>query len=159
MANNWPTMSRRGPSIDDAAIAAFETTLGHPLPDDYRRFLLAVNGGRPSGTTSAPPGLSRINSLHSLGDPDEARQLLPTPRYGEPLPSRDLIAIGFEDGGCKILLCVTGEHRGEIWYLSGGDLRRPDDANPRVEWFRRRDMRKIADSFEQYARSLGPLEA
>ena len=152
-------MERRGPSVNDGAIVAFETALGHALPDDYRRFILEVNGGRPSDATSTPPDLSPINSLCSLDDPDETHQLLSAPRYGGPLPSRDLIAIGYEDGGNEILLCVAGEHKGEIWYLRSGEARRPDDANPRVSWFQRRDMRKIADSFEQYVQSLGPLKA
>jgi hypothetical protein len=88
------------------------------------------------------------NQLYSLDDPEESHQLLPIPRYGDPLPSRELIAIGFEDGGSEILLCIAGDHMGEIWYLAGGEMRRPDDANPRVEWFKRRDMEKVSDGFE-----------
>jgi hypothetical protein len=40
--------------------------------------------------------------------------------------------------------------------LTGADAR-PDDATPRVEWHTRRDMRKLADSFEQFMRALRPL--
>jgi cell wall assembly regulator SMI1 len=35
-----------GPT-DEAAIRAFEAYMGHPLPADYRQFLLQHNGGRP----------------------------------------------------------------------------------------------------------------
>ncbi len=38
-----------------------------------------------------------------------------------------------------------------------GDDARPEDANPRVAWHDRRDMRKLADSFELFMRSLRPL--
>jgi hypothetical protein len=37
-----------GPEVSEADLAAFEATLGYPLPDDYRDFLLRYNGGRPS---------------------------------------------------------------------------------------------------------------
>jgi hypothetical protein len=37
------------------------------------------------------------------------------------------------------------------------DGERPDDANPRVLWHDRRDMRKLASSFEQFMRALRPL--
>jgi hypothetical protein len=71
------------------------------------------------------------------------------------LPSPDLLYIGHDDGGCWILLALAGDHRGEVWYMVEED--RPDDANPRVLWHDRRDMRKLADSFEQFMRSLRPL--
>lgn len=159
MADSWPTMERRGPAVDEQSVEQFERELGTGLPESYRRFLLEVNGGRPADTACTPPGRSPINSLYSLDDPDEGRQLRPAPQYGGALPSRDLIAIGFEDGGCKILLCVAGERKGQVWYLDGGDLRRPDDANPRVDWSNRRDMEKVADEFGEFVAQLGPLRS
>jgi hypothetical protein len=73
------------------------------------------------------------------------------------LPSRDLLSVGFDDGGGRILLGLAGEHRGEVWFENTSDPR-PEDANPRVEWFKRRDMWKLADSFQEFMSSLGPLQ-
>jgi hypothetical protein len=55
-----------------------------------------------------------------------------------------------------ILLALAGEHRGEVWLMLTTDAR-PDDANPRVAWHDRRDLRKLAGSFEQFVRALRPL--
>lgn len=39
--------SRPAGSTSEAEIATFEATIGHSLPEDYRRFLLKHNGGSP----------------------------------------------------------------------------------------------------------------
>ena len=75
------------------------------------------------------------------------------------MPSSDLLFIGHDDGGARLLLALASEHRGEVWFMLTGDDARPDDANPRVLWHDRRDMTKLADSFEQFMRSLRPLSA
>ena len=72
---SWPIMERRGPQIGEAEVAAFEQRLGSTLPDDYRRFLLEVNGGRPSEENARHP-YDIVNSLFSLADKDhESRDL------------------------------------------------------------------------------------
>ncbi len=73
--------------------------------------------------------------------------------------SPDLLIIGHDGFGNSILLAPAGEHRGEVWYMLTGDDARPDDANPRVLWHDRRDMRRVARSFEECMRSLRPLSA
>jgi hypothetical protein len=151
-------MVRRGPRVTDAQIRAFETSFGHPMPDDYRRFLLDVNGGRPDrANREFDQGV--VNRLFSLDDTDEeSRDLATRANRSRPmLPSLDLLFIGHDDGGNRLLLALSGEHRGEVWYMVTGDDARPDDANPRVLWHDRRDLRKVADSFEQFMRSLRPL--
>ena len=70
------------------------------------------------------------------------------------LPSPDLLPIGYDDGGGSLLLGVAGEHRGEVWFENREA--RPEGSNPRAEWSRRRDMKKLADSFEAFLRMLGP---
>ena len=49
---------------------------------------------------------------------------------------------------------MAGEHRGEVWFENRSA--RPEGSNPRAEWFRRRDMKKLADSFEAFLRMLRP---
>jgi hypothetical protein len=153
-------MVRRGPQVTDAQIRAFEQAFGHLLPDDYRQFLLDVNGGRlDRANREFDQGV--VNRLFSLDDTDDESRDLATQANREraALPSRDLLFIGHDDGGNSLLLALAGEHSGEVWFMLTDDDARPDDANPRVLWHDRRDMRKVADSFEQFLRALRPLSA
>jgi SMI1 / KNR4 family (SUKH-1) len=159
MASSWPPMNERGPQVTEAQIEAFERSYGHRLPDDYRQFLLDVNGGQPDKAhCDFDQGV--VNCLFSLDDTENDSCELATraKRARASLPSPDLLFIGHDDGGARILLALAGEHRGEVWFMLTGDDARPDDANPRVLWHDRRDMQKLADSFEQFMRSLQPLQ-
>jgi hypothetical protein len=151
-------MQRRGPQVTDAQIEAFEASFGHRLPDDYRQFLLDVNGGRlDRAHREFDQGV--VNRLFSLDDTEDESRDLATQANRERalLRSPDLLYIGHDDGGASILLALAGEHRGEVWFMLTGDFGRPHDANPRVLWHDRRDTRKLADSFEQFLRALRPL--
>ena len=158
MAISWPPMNERGPQVTEAQIRAFEQSYGHPLPDDYRQFLLDVNGGQPTrANREFAHGV--VNDLFSLEDTvnDSSDLATRANRERAALPSPDLLFIGHDDCSNRILLALAGEHRGEVWFMLTGDDARPDDANPRVLWHDRRDMRKVAASFEQFMRSLRPL--
>jgi hypothetical protein len=153
-------MEQRGPRVTDAQIRAFEQSYGHRLPDDYRQFLLDVNGGGPDiANCEFDQGV--VNRLFSLDDTEDDSSDLATRANREraSLPSPDLLFIGHDDFSNSILLALAGEHRGEVWFMLTDDDVRPDDANPRVLWHDRRDMRKVADSFEQFLRALRPLSA
>lgn len=155
---SWPSMESRGPSVTEADVAAFEEQLGYSLPEVYRRFLLEVNGGSLALENTAL-SFTSINTLLSLNDPTEGVDLLSYVRDHRRLsllPSKDLLCVGFDDGGGRILLALAGELRGSVWFENTADPR-PEDANPRVEWFKRRDMKKLADSFEQFLGLLRPL--
>jgi hypothetical protein len=149
-------MDPRGPSIGESDVAELERQIGHSLPDDYRRFLLEVNGGRlASKNTVHTDGV--VNVLLSLGNEGDpvADLLTGVTQMRQLLASPDLLPIGWDDGGGPILLALAGEHRGEVWLEDTNDP--PEDENRRVEWFERRDMKKLADSFEEFMRSLKPL--
>lgn len=59
----------RGPDIGDADVSRFEAKLGAALPHDYRRFLLATNGGRPAPNSVPHPdgNVGLIQRFYSLG--------------------------------------------------------------------------------------------
>ena len=155
MASDWPPMEFRGPEVMDADIKSFEHWLGRTLPDDYRRFVLEVNGGRLDRRhCDFPQGV--VNVLFSLCDTEEVSDLKAANHRVSGLPSRDLLYVGYVDSG-RILVALADRHRGEIWLQDTADPR-PYDANPRVLWHDRRDMEKIADSFSAFMRQLGPLE-
>ena len=157
MVHEWPPMKWRGPSVAEADIAAFEGALGRRLPEDYRAFLFDVNGGRLE-KTHRRFAAGVVNMLLSLNaTEDESEDLLTrATRAFRDLPGRELLFVGYTDGGARIVVVLEGEHRGEVWMQIMSDAR-PEDANPRVEWFKRRDMKKLADSFEQFMSSLQPL--
>jgi hypothetical protein len=160
MEISWPPISERGPQVTDAQIAEFEKSYGHRLPDDYRQFLLDVNGGQPDNPNCEfDQGV--VNCLFSLDNTENDSGDLATRanRIRASLPNSNLLYIGHDDSGNAILLMLAGERRGEVWFMLQGDDARPEDANPRVDWYKRRDMRKLADSFEQFLRSLRPLSA
>jgi hypothetical protein len=153
-------MNERGPQVTEAQIEAFERSYGHPLPDDYRQFLLDVNGGQPD-IAHCEFDYGIVNSLFSLDDTENDASDLATNAIHEraSLPSPDLLFIGHDGMGNSLLLTLAGEHRGAVWHMLTDDDARPEDANPRVAWHDRRDMRKIAASFEQFMRSLHPLSS
>jgi cell wall assembly regulator SMI1 len=157
MESNWPLMIRQGPRVREADVADFENRLGIVLPDDYRRFLLEVNGGDPDEAFMRVSHLS-INRLLSLEDKGQPScDLEASADWAQHvLPHRDLLLIGYTDSG-MLLLAHAGSHRGEVWSLDTVDPR-PSGANPRVLWHDRRDIEKVADSFEEFMSKLGPVD-
>ncbi|HWO18434.1 MAG TPA: SMI1/KNR4 family protein [Kofleriaceae bacterium] len=149
-------MSRRGPAVAESSVAAFEQRLGHLLPTDYRRFLLEVNGGEPDDS-SCEFSLGAVTMFFSIcDDADDSRDLEDANRWFNVSPSRnDLLFVAHDSSGANILLALTGEHRGQVWVQDVADSR-PDGSNPRVLWHDRRDMKKAADSFDEFLRQLGP---
>src|SRR5690349_5834921 len=104
MAISWPPMQRRGPQVTEAQVEAFEASFGHRLPDDYRQFLLDVNGGRlDRAHREFDQGV--VNRLFSLDDTEDESRDLATQANRERamLRSPDLLYIGHDDGGASIL--------------------------------------------------------
>ena len=170
MSIDWPPMKERGPQITEAAVVKLETQLGAKLPDDYRAFLLDVNGGQTARSHRQFMIVSKkgrkdgtlLNSLNSLDDPDDqfnlATRWMWSQRQFPPdfpdLPP-EVLPIGYDGFGGTVGLVVAGPRRGQVWFLDGVDPR-PEGSNPRVEWFDRRDVSKIADSFREFMAGLGP---
>jgi hypothetical protein len=152
---SWPPFKERGPEITDSDVDGFERRFGVVLPRDYRAFLLEVNGGR-TAKTHREFDRGILNQLFSLNEPKESRDLAAwSERVRKDLKTPDLIIVGVDDGGGRILLGVNGDHAGEVWFQVHDE--RPWDANPRVLWHDRRDVRKLADSFSAFMSSLRPL--
>ncbi|HWO25688.1 MAG TPA: SMI1/KNR4 family protein [Kofleriaceae bacterium] len=150
-------MESRGPRVDEALVSAFEHRHGITLPDDYRRFLLEVNGG---GLADENTWVSHlfINGLLSLAEKEHPSLDLETCAEWarHVLPHPDLLLIGYTDSG-MLLLAHTGPHRGEVWTQDTVDPR-PEGSNPRVLWHDRRDLKKLANSFEELTRKLEPQQ-
>lgn len=157
MATEWPTMDERGPDVAESDVKAFEKKFGYDLPDDYRAFLLEVNGGRPSDAHCVF-SIGVLNYLFSLNDSDESSDLMTRALRGrKDLPNRALLMVGHDDGGGRILIALDGEHRGEVWHQVGSDGR-PPGSNPRVLWHDRRDMKRLASNWREFMASLREIE-
>lgn len=165
LQTEWPVMNERGPRVTDLEVAQFEAELGIRLPDDYRDFLLTVNGGRTARShrvftirlRKVRTDETVLNSLNSLSDPDDRSDIKTRwKRAREWLPS-EVIPVGYDDGGGTLVVVIAGPRRGQVWFLDGVDPR-PEDANPRVEWFDQRDVSKVANSFREFMLGLRPLD-
>lgn len=160
---SWPTMDRHGTPVDKDDIQRFEYRIGTALPDDYRLFLLEVNGGRTNRDYRRfrlRRGYASLGALYSLNASDDQDDLATAQQHYNSdarLPD-GILEIGYDDGGSCIVMPLRGRHRGEVWYLDTEDPR-PTGSNPRVEWFDRRDVWKIADSFSEFMSNLRPLDS
>jgi hypothetical protein len=164
MPTSWPPMERRGCEIAIANVLRFEQEIKVRLPDDYRRFLLEVNGGRTANTRcrftmrrGEQIGKATLNTLHSLDDQSDdgfdLREQQLFRRYDYP---ENGLRIGYASGWALVLI-LSGPHRGELWILAIQDP--PIEADQRVEWFDRPDAWKVADGFAEFMAGLRPSDA
>jgi hypothetical protein len=134
----------RKPPLSPVRLAEFEVQLAHPLPQDYRLFLLQHNGGRPDCPLLAIPdchdeaviayftGIDRpnwdlIDWMTELED-DLAGQFLP---------------IAFDPGGNAVLLDLTN---GKIFYWDSARHFPCSSDGENTYW--------VADSFTQLVDQL-----
>ena len=138
-----------GKTIADKDLREFEGRHGVTLPDDYRRFMRACNGGMPvpiAYETHSPyeVGLLQLYSLNDDFPYDLDRTCVSTDweeGYG-----LGYLQIGHDQGGSGIFLSTRGEDRGSIYFFEKEEtLRFPEGAV------------KIADSFKQFILSLRPV--
>ncbi|HEX8110586.1 MAG TPA: SMI1/KNR4 family protein [Kofleriaceae bacterium] len=126
-------MTETGPRVTADDVRRYERELGHELPEDYRQFLVDVNGGQPSLERSVfhlRKDRSILNNLLSLNDPDEGNDLATAQRlsgYSRNDLPREALTIGYDAGGSRILLILAGPHRtthredrGSAWHRRDG---------------------------------------
>ena len=138
----------RDARVDEAAVAAFEARIGRPLPDEYRRILLAFNGGRPKpdgfrfALRRGPYTDSAVNWFYGLGSSpandldwnrDQVRLRMPP----------ELLPIADDPGGNQICLGIDGDARGKVYFW--------DHEREGAGWT---NVDLVADSFEAFLRGL-----
>ena len=144
----WATMNFKSAATRPAPVSlieAFERRIGASLPDDYRAFLLEVNGGRPQSPvdTAARYPIVRIDwegrppqesddvaVVHFLLVAENWKGIFSDGRSDalsldgcyttfveedRRIPE-GLIPIGRDPGGSLFLLDVTGGQRGGVWF-------------------------------------------
>ncbi len=113
---------KKSPPASEKAIRALELKLGAALPDDYRRFLVACNGGHLGGVLwfigPTPDGVAAdVGINHVYGVRTESRFDLQSTRraYGPRIP-RGLLAIADDCFGNLLCLGLDGVHRGRLYF-------------------------------------------
>lgn len=173
--SDWPPFDDTGETVDDEDVMAFEKENRRCLPEDYRSFLVDVNGGFATPDHCRfrlRDGHSTLNTLYSLDADDERDDLQTRNHYAHDIPDEGIV-IGYGDSG-NIILIVVGKHYGEVWHLTRGMDGEPHAADARTaadelerelgihdndanDWFDRRDVAKLADSFTAFIAGLGPI--
>lgn len=141
------------PALSEEAIRSFEKRSKLTLPADYREFLLKVNGGRPPHERCVfVDGI--VSMFLGLGHEDEDFDVEAriSASWARP-PHKDLMLIAYDAGGAPIYLCIRGEHVGEVWWLNTSDLQ-PPGPKSRTQWYQRKDMHRIGETFVGFLRSL-----
>jgi len=141
-------ISRGGAS--ESAIRDFEARLGVVLPEDYRRFLATVNGGRPKprnfDAANGDDG-SLVHFFFTL-DPDAPHYQLTRKieTYTGRVPDR-LLPIGCDDFGNLVLLDVGGAKPGAVYFWD--HERENPDGDPYWD-----NISTVASSFTEFVNSL-----
>jgi hypothetical protein len=131
-------------------LAAFEALIGAKLPKDYREYLRAHNGGKPTPSDFNFLSRSSGSSLHHMyglcrgRDPDYADLRENYECYRERIPS-SLIPIADDPGGSQICLGIHGEHYGKVYFWDH------ERESQRASF---RNVRRLADSFAAFVSGL-----
>ena len=101
---------RREPPASPELIARLEAQLGHPLPDDYRGYLLQQDGGRLNNNDQA------VNTVFGLGDvPDWASMWGVLETYRDRVPGW-LLPVADDDTGNLYVVSLRPSDLGTVWF-------------------------------------------
>ncbi|MCA9231165.1 MAG: SMI1/KNR4 family protein [Planctomycetales bacterium] len=145
----------KSPPASENDIAAFEAEIGHPLPDDYRRFLAGCNGGFLGGRFWYHEGDAGIH--HIGGFRDESYFSLRWTRdcYGDRIP-KELIWIMDDPFGNAICLGLEGDARGKIYFWDHEEEPDPEEWDGSVATAD--NVSLLTNSFTEFVAGLAPGE-
>lgn len=147
-------LKKTGPPLSERELQEFEEEMGYKLPEAYRSFLLAHNGGRPEPEFFIVPDWqyreSLVNEFKSIvpdGEGFGVRQIMEM--KGDIFPE-GFIPIGRDPGGNMILMSLMGESRENIYFWDHENT--PDDRLQNLSEYS--NMYFLAGSFEEFVNSL-----
>jgi cell wall assembly regulator SMI1 len=110
-----------GPALTEGRLAEVEGRLGVRLPDSYREFLLAYNGGRPAPShflayENNKPGWMRVHFFFGIDDPVRSCDILwNSAMFAGRIPDR-VIPIACDEGGNRFCLDLRQAVDGPILF-------------------------------------------
>ena len=139
--------------LDELILSRHEDSWGFRLPDDYRRFLLQFNGGRPHPRYFEFKDHEGGSSVHSfLGfNEDYNRNLVKKLQmFKDRLPAR-FFPVAYDDGGNQICLSISGNDRGKVYFWDH-ELQADQTVGESPE--NADNIMLVADSFEEFLNGL-----
>jgi hypothetical protein len=153
--------SKKAPAPQDQ-LHAFEGELGKKLPADYRRFLVACNGGYIGGRLwfqgRTPEGKKADVGVHHIGGfrRQSHFSLLWARKCYEGRIPKPLLWIMDDPFGNAICLGVTGQHRGKVYFWDHEN--EPDEQDWDGEVETAGNVTLLAVSFTDFVTGLWKLE-
>ena len=113
------SMREGGPSVSYADVERLETTIGRILPDDFKRFLMQFNGGRPEPNTYPLLGLDKnpygvVHFFFGIDGPIESYSLDWVYEVASGRIPDNLFPIACDDGGDLLCLSLYGDDAGSV---------------------------------------------
>ena len=136
--------------MKEDAVLVLEGFLGLRLPEDYRRYLLNTNGGKPEKNLFPIPGQGddAVNRFFSLISKNKEETIpYQLNNYKNRMPS-EMLPIGNDAGGNVITLSMKGKNRGSIFFWDH-DKESDEEPQPYYE-----NLTLIADSFSLFLENL-----
>jgi hypothetical protein len=142
-------------------LSAFERSIGQPLPDDYRQFLVACNGGYVGGSLwfmgPTPGGGTAEAGVHHIGGfREESYFSLPENRkcYDGRIPDA-LVWVMDDPFGNAICVGLREPYLGQVFFWD-------HENEPDEEWDgsveSAGNLQLLANSFTDFVTGLRPLE-
>jgi hypothetical protein len=119
-------IEEKGPPLSEADVLSLEKYLGTSLPDQYRRFLLSCNGGRPSLDVVTIPNLrggekTDLQVFFGLGRPHESSDVRWNFKTFSGRVPRGLLPVACDSGGSLFCLATTGRDVGKVFFWDSGN--------------------------------------
>lgn len=141
-------MTDSDPPIGDVDVDGFERRTGVTLPPQYRRWLLAHNGGRPDPSRfnykgeSGPYTDSLISLFFSLSDMEA--DITQFKVWQQRMPD-ELVPIADDPFGNRICIGTAGPHEGKVYFWDHEE----EQDEPTYD-----NCHLLADSFEEFLNGL-----
>jgi hypothetical protein len=152
MASAFRSLSEEFGALNPERLATLESEWDCHLPDDYRAFLLANNGGEPDRWDYGIPFLERgepseagLQVVFGIQEPWEspANILWVLEAYAGRLPD-GFLPIARDPGGNLLVLRVRGEPVGQVWFWDHEGEHRVSGEEPLA------NMSWVASSFTEF---------
>jgi cell wall assembly regulator SMI1 len=143
------------PPATETQVAEAEDALDVSLPPTYREFLKHLNGGfQKRYVLFDIPQLEQIplDLFHGIGTENESNDLVKATldAWYWNLPN-DLVLIGRDPGGNRIVLGVKGPHIGKVFYWDSSYFFESSDETGNIY--------RVSNDFDSFMESLRPMES